>query len=511
MEPITLEAGAVVNFVADNGAARTLEISGPGAYIVEAHDRDDLEDEISCASAVALEVAADLQLIDKGVSSRKAVEDDLVGGLSWEPGMPADKRTGVVLCCCGGSSSSIIDLSRVAVELQDMPGVTSVREMSQICTELAAREIKALVSEEKLNRLVVAACRCCNLEQICFSCTEQRVRCQQFLNEQLAGDLKIPVEFVNIREQCAWVHSLDTVKATRKAVDIISSGVLRVQGALSAILLKRPISSGVLILSTGLSSLAAAASLATYYPVTLVYKSGLKKTGKKQPLKYFEAEAALLKEMGKSGVSVVPWPKKMNITGVPGSYQIELEPADVSLGAVIADAGAVDKILAGAETSFKDSLVGRIFMWHKNTEDRGMLDFALRESAIGDPTGIYVVSSNTSASPEGQVMLGRAIAARVLSYLSRGVLRAQITAVNIDKQLCRGCGDCMQACPYIEMKISESGIAYATVDPVLCLGCGACITLCPTGAISQPVQSDLSIINTLAALLARSGKVGAAS
>ncbi len=333
-----------------------------------------------------------------------------------------DERTGVILCRCGGSISSIIDLSQVAREIQLIPGVSHVRELSQICTEQAAQEIKALAAEEKLSRLVVAACRCCNLEQICFSCTEQRVRCQQYLNEQLAADCNMPVEFVNIREQCAWVHSDNPAEATRKAIDIIRSGVLRAQGALPSILLERPISQGVLVLSTGLSGLAAAVSLASQaYPVTLLYKSGLKKTR-------VEKEASLLKELEKSGVSVMPWSKRISIHGVPGNYEAVLEDssetANVKVGAVIADSGAVDKILAQADTSFKESLVGRIFTWHKNPDNRQILDFALREFAIGDPTGIYMVSSNTSESPEKQVIEGQAMAARVLSYLRQGVLKA---------------------------------------------------------------------------------------
>jgi ferredoxin len=59
------------------------------------------------------------------------------------------------------------------------------------------------------------------------------------------------------------------------------------------------------------------------------------------------------------------------------------------------------------------------------------------------------------------------------------------------------------------MKVGDQGTAYAAVDPIVCLGCGACITSCPTGAINQHVQSDLSIINTLESLLAKTGKVGA--
>jgi NADPH-dependent glutamate synthase beta subunit-like oxidoreductase/NAD-dependent dihydropyrimidine dehydrogenase PreA subunit len=519
IESVTIEAAAVLNFVTDNAAAdlsqadvyqdKTLQISVPGVFIVKAQSDSNLEDELNRASAVALEVAGELKLLEKVVSVKADAKGNHDGGLNLEPeliGVQSGECTGVILCRCGGSISSIVDLSQVAREIELIPGVSHVRQLSQICTEQAAREIKALASEEKLNRLVVAACRCCNLEQICFSCTQQRVRCQQYLNEQLAGDLKIPVEFVNIREQCAWVHSTNSTEATSKAVDIITSGVLRAQGALPSILLERPISQGVLVLSMGLSGLASAVSLASQgYPVTLLYKSGLKKTK--------EMEASLLKELEKSGVSVMPWSKRISINGVPGNYEAEIEYApeavNVKVGAVIADSGAVDKILAQADTSFKESLVGRIFTWHKNPDNSQILDFALREFAIGDPTGIYMVPSNTAESLEKQVIEGQATAARVFSYLGQGVLRARLTAVSIDRQLCRGCGDCIAVCPYIEMKVGDSGAAYAAVDPILCLGCGACITSCPTGAITQPVQSDLSIISTLEALLARPGKVGA--
>lgn len=520
IESVTIEAGAVVNFVTDNDIGglpkpeadhnKTIQIPGRGVFIVKAKSEGDLKDELSHASAIAMEVAGDLRLTKKVVPAKVDAKGSHDGRLNLEPELAGiaigDQRTGVILCRCGGSISSIIDLPQVAREIQFIPGVSCVREVSQICTEQAAQEIKALAEDEKLTRLVVAACRCCNLEQICFSCTEQRVRCQQYLNEQLAADYSLPVEFVNIREQCAWVHKDSLYEATPKAVDIITSGVLRVQGALPSILLERQISQGVLVFSTGRSGLAAAVGLASHnYPVTILYKSGLKKTREK--------EAGLLKELEKPGVSVMPWPKKIDIHGVPGNYEAAIdsspETANVKVGAVIADSGAVDKILAQADTYFKESLVGHIFSWYKCPDNRRILDFALREFALGDPTGIYIVPSNTSEPPKKQVIEGQALAARVLSYLGRGFLRARVTAVNIDKQLCRGCGDCIAVCPYIEMKVGGSGAAYATVDPILCLGCGACITSCPTGAITQPVLSDLSIINTLEALLARPGKVGA--
>ena len=63
------------------------------------------------------------------------------------------------------------------------------------------------------------------------------------------------------------------------------------------------------------------------------------------------------------------------------------------------------------------------------------------------------------------------------------------------------CGDCLDICPYIELRQREDGTEYAHIDKALCLGCGACIASCPTGAITQPWQSDKQIISTLRSLI----------
>ena len=247
IESVKLEAGAVVSFVSDSSIAGTsqldtgksgsVQLSGPGVFIVNADDNGNLGSELGRASAVALEVAQELKLRDKAAAAHAPAKGNHDDGLNFEPETMAsvsvdDRRTGVVLCRCGGSISSIIDLSEVASEIQRLPGVSCVQELSQVCTEYGAREIEALATEEKLSRLVVAACRCCNLEQVCFSCTEQRIRCQQFLSQSLGSDSNTAVEFVNIREQCAWVHSDSPAEATRKTIEIVSSGVVRAQDTL---------------------------------------------------------------------------------------------------------------------------------------------------------------------------------------------------------------------------------------------------------------------------------------
>ncbi len=508
IESRNIEANAVVNFIIDDAGLST-SITGPGVFIAEAHKGDGLEDTLSQAAAIAVEVARDLRLSDKDALSHKKVHSHGDNSSILVPG-DVNQRTGVILCRCGGSISSIIDLNGVAGELQSIPGVSRIRELTQVCTETAAEEIKALVEDEKFDRLVIAACRCCNLEQVCFSCTEQRVRCQQYMNEQLTG-LNLPVEYVNIREQCAWVHGHNPAEATRQAVDIITSGILRIQGTLPRMLLERPISAGILVVSTGLAGLATAAGIVSQgYPVSVIYESEFKKH--KESSQYLQAESRLLEALKKSGASVMSWPGSIELSGTAGHYDVEIEHTDgkkkSAVGALVVDLEAVNKIMANADPSVKQSLPGRIFSWYKNMNRKRILKLALREISIGDFTGMYMMTSKASELPSKQIIEGEATAARVIRYLSLGVLKARETAIEIDRQLCRGCGDCIVVCPYIEMKTDNQGVQYADIDRLLCLGCGACLASCPTGAITQPALTDLSIITTLESLLEKPGKIG---
>ena len=63
--------------------------------------------------------------------------------------------------------------------------------------------------------------------------------------------------------------------------------------------------------------------------------------------------------------------------------------------------------------------------------------------------------------------------------------------IEIDSEMCKGCGLCVVTCKFSVIKASKSGQAnkygYRYVDvahPEMCTGCGMCALMCPDSAIT---------------------------
>ena len=67
--------------------------------------------------------------------------------------------------------------------------------------------------------------------------------------------------------------------------------------------------------------------------------------------------------------------------------------------------------------------------------------------------------------------------------------RPEPVPVEIDRDLCTGCGICVERfeCPAITFDQEEK---KAGLDPVLCVNCGVCIQVCPTGAIRARKEGE---------------------
>jgi ferredoxin len=53
----------------------------------------------------------------------------------------------------------------------------------------------------------------------------------------------------------------------------------------------------------------------------------------------------------------------------------------------------------------------------------------------------------------------------------------------VNKDLCTGCGQCVDSCPVEAISMNDNDIAV--VDPDTCVDCGDCVDICPVDAISM--------------------------
>jgi NADPH-dependent glutamate synthase beta subunit-like oxidoreductase/NAD-dependent dihydropyrimidine dehydrogenase PreA subunit len=144
----------------------------------------------------------------------------------WKP--PAlDARIGVFVCRCGDRIADVLDMGRLVAAAQTRPGVLHTQEIPFACQPEGAAIIRRAMAEHGLNHVVLAACSCCSLDQVCESCTYQRIRCKSNLLDRPDELAQLPAEFVNIREQCAWAHRDDPLRATEKATRLIAAAVAK--------------------------------------------------------------------------------------------------------------------------------------------------------------------------------------------------------------------------------------------------------------------------------------------
>jgi len=80
-------------------------------------------------------------------------------------------------------------------------------------------------------------------------------------------------------------------------------------------------------------------------------------------------------------------------------------------------------------------------------------------------------------------------------------LQPEIPEIEVNEDLCSGCGICVGVCPYDASKLekSEKGLISA-IDELKCKRCGVCISACPSGARTIKDKLAETIANTYATL-----------
>ncbi len=242
---------------AQTGELSPLDTTRPGVFVGGAfQEPKDIPDTVMQASAAAARAMA---LLAPARGSRVRVKTyPPERDISDEP-----PRVGVFVCHCGSNIASVVDVERVVRETRKLPYVVHAENNVYTCADDSQNRIKAKILELGLNRVVVASCTPRTHEPI-FRDTLRDAGLNPFL-----------LDMANIRDQCSWVHSDDSEKATAKAVDLVRMAVGRTAHLMPLEQELVPVNNAALVIGGGVAGMTAALALAEQgFPVHLVEKTG---------------------------------------------------------------------------------------------------------------------------------------------------------------------------------------------------------------------------------------------
>jgi heterodisulfide reductase subunit A2 len=182
-------------------------------------------------------------------------------------------RIGVFVCHCGINISSVVDCPDVANDAGGMENVTYYTENLYSCSQDAQEQIKQTIKDQKLNRVVIAACSPRTHEPLF----------QETLKD--AGLNRNLFEMVNIRDQCSWVHANEPEAATQKSKDLVRMAVSKAAHIQPLPEQTVPVTPKALVLGGGVAGLTAALSLADQGFPSIIVEKGAKVGGQMLNLK----------------------------------------------------------------------------------------------------------------------------------------------------------------------------------------------------------------------------------
>jgi heterodisulfide reductase subunit A len=159
-----------------------------------------------------------------------------------------DIRIGVFVCSCGTNIGGLLDVKALADFARTLANVTHTEDNLYTCSEVGLNSIKEAIVEYDLNRVIVASCTPRTHEPLFRECISEAG-----LNEYL-------FHFVNIRDQCSWVHAKYAEEAFEKAKDLIRMGVAKAINLEPLNKIEIDITPQALVIGGGITGMSAALS-----------------------------------------------------------------------------------------------------------------------------------------------------------------------------------------------------------------------------------------------------------
>jgi len=161
-----------------------------------------------------------------------------------------ESRIGVFVCSCGTNVGGVVDVQTVADYAATLDNVVFTDTNLYSCAQNTQETIAEKIKENRLNRVVVAACTPRTHETLF----------QETL--KAAGLNRCLFEMANIRDHCSWVHAMVPEAATEKSKDLVRMAVAKAGMLQPLPEQKLPVTRKALIIGGGIAGMTAALNIA---------------------------------------------------------------------------------------------------------------------------------------------------------------------------------------------------------------------------------------------------------
>ncbi|MGC9964117.1 MAG: FAD-dependent oxidoreductase [Syntrophobacteraceae bacterium] len=410
-------------------------------------------------------------------------------GLSFSPPGPQlspELRIGVFACRCNESLGWDPEFEKFISRLPENSGVEFAESVGSACTPEGAASILRTIREKGLTRFVLASCVCCPLDLICSACTDQRSRLKAAIF-QGTGVTRAMAETCNLRGEALSLLKNDQATAVSRFKGLIQRSIRR---------------------CTHLKSLPAPARQYNFTTAVIGESNAVLRSA--QTLGQMGMEVFVFGSPERPLPSVPDYP---NVHGFLGSCAKSLKGTVGDFQVIVAmEDGASQAFSVGAVILGESARRTIAYMPHPDMPPHEFSYLMQTKGQSGIPffvPGATSIPGLLLASPPSvnlsERLKGTAAAILAATVMPRGPRQNKGYTVSIDESLCRGCGRCVNACPYraISFHTNSLGSGYAVVDEALCKGCGNCISICPSDAADSPYRDRLLLEQIIEEVVAR--------
>ena len=162
-----------------------------------------------------------------------------------------EPRVGVLFCKCGNVMEQVLNVEDILQEAKNFKNVVCAEKVDYLCNEQKLGDIKKIISDNVLNKVVIAGCSVRELESVF----------KKFCRE--TGYSLLDFEFVNIREQCIFCsENYEHSALAEKVKSLLRAAILKVELNKKPDLIKQDIKRSALVIGGGVAGLTASLNLA---------------------------------------------------------------------------------------------------------------------------------------------------------------------------------------------------------------------------------------------------------